>query len=65
MAWISINIYLPALPVLLNDFHTTPLHLKFAATVFFAGYTVTQFIWGPLSEKYGRKKPIFWGCCYQ
>lgn len=32
--WISVNIYLPALPFLNNEFHTTQQNLNFSLTLF-------------------------------
>lgn len=58
---ISVNIYLPSLPHLEEVFHTSPELLKLSITLFLLGYGVSQFFWGSLSERFGRKKPIFIG----
>lgn len=60
-SWMSINIYLPALPFLSHDFHTDPNHLKLSITIFLLTFAISQLFWGPISEKYGRKKPVIWG----
>lgn len=60
-AWLSVNIYLPALPLLPKIFHTTPDSLKLSITLFFAGYAVSQLFWGPMSEKHGRRSMILIG----
>lgn len=59
--WISVNIYLPALPFLSHDFHTNQQDLKFSITLFLIGFALAQLIWGPISEKYGRKPPLIYG----
>lgn len=59
--WISVNIYLPALPSLSHDLHTDPQQLKFSITLFLLGFAIAQLIWGPISEKYGRRLPIILG----
>ena len=59
--WVSVNIYLPALPFLSHDLHTSTQNLKFSITLFLLGFSISQLFWGPLSEKYGRKSPIVFG----
>jgi len=59
--WISVNIYLPALPALSHDFHTNVQNLKFSITLFLLGFAIAQLIWGPISEKYGRRLLIIFG----
>jgi len=61
LSWISVNIYLPALPALSHVFQTSETNLKFSLTLFFASFAIAQLFWGPLSEKYGRKKPLLIG----
>ena len=60
-SWMSVNIYLPALPTLIHVFHTEPRYLKLSITLFLGGYAVSQLVWGPLSEKHGRKKVLVVG----
>lgn len=57
----SANIFLPSLPALIRYFHTDPRLVKLSITVFLIGFSVSQFFWGSLSERLGRKKPILWG----
>lgn len=57
----SINIYLPSLPFLIHYFHTSPQNLKLSISLFLLGFAASQFFWGSLSERFGRKKPILWG----
>lgn len=61
LSWISVNIYLPALPTLGKIFHTSQANLNLSLTLFFASFAISQLGWGPLSEKYGRKKPLLIG----
>lgn len=35
--------------------------LKLSITLFLLGYAISQFFWGSLSERLGRKRPILWG----
>lgn len=44
-----------------HDFHTNPSNLKLSITIFLSSFAISQLFWGPISEKYGRKKPVIWG----
>jgi len=61
LGFISLNIYLPALPTLIHQFHTNPPALKLSITLFLLGFALSQFFWGSFSSKHGRKKAIFYG----
>lgn len=58
---LSINIYLPSLIHLSNVFHTTSSNIKLSISLFLLSYAVSQFFWGSLSEKLGRKKTVIAG----
>lgn len=58
---ISVNIYLPSLPTLQQVFATSEKPLKLSITLFLLAYALSQFIWGSLSERVGRKGAVFWG----
>lgn len=58
---ISVNIYLPSLPSLKEAFSTSSALLKLSISLFLIGYALSQFFWGSLSERLGRKKPVLWG----
>ncbi len=53
--------YLPAFPKIAKDLHATPPMVEISLTSFFIGLAVGQLIYGPLSDHYGRKKPLFVG----
>ncbi|WP_133128426.1 multidrug effflux MFS transporter [Legionella nagasakiensis] len=55
-AWVSVNIYLPALPYLSQYFNTSDTNLKLSISLFLFGFAAAQLFWGSLSERYGRKK---------
>ncbi|MEG1002898.1 MAG: multidrug effflux MFS transporter [Clostridium sp.] len=60
----STDLYLPALPSMLNDFHTTEQILNLTITFFFVFYAIGMLFWGPLSDKYGRRKILIIGTCF-
>lgn len=59
--WLSVNMYLPVLPRLESVFQTSPKTAKLTVTIFLAGFAVTQLIWGPLSDRFGRKPVLLTG----
>lgn len=52
------DFYLPALPVLAGYFDTTALLVQLSLTFSMIGLAAGQLIIGPLSDKYGRKRPL-------
>lgn len=59
--WLSVNIYLPILPELESIFNTTSQTAKLTVTVFLLGFALTQLVWGPLSDRFGRKAVLLAG----
>jgi MFS transporter, DHA1 family, multidrug resistance protein len=58
---LSTDIYLPALPKMVESFHTTPSQINLTIVLFFIFYAVGTMFWGPLSDKYGRKRILLIG----
>ena len=62
---LSIDMYLPALPTLTNDFGTGASEVQLTLSAFFFGLALGQAIIGPLSDAYGRRRPLLIGlACY-
>jgi DHA1 family bicyclomycin/chloramphenicol resistance-like MFS transporter len=61
MGAFSIDMYLPGFPDIARDLHTTVAHITLSITSFFIGISVGQMIYGPLLDKFGRKKPLVIG----
>lgn len=53
---VSMAIYTPAMPQLVQAFGTTEAAIKLSLSLFFGGFAVAQLIAGPLSDALGRKK---------
>lgn len=58
---ISTDLYIPALPQLVEELSTTDTLVNFTVAVFFITYAVALLFWGPLSEKYGRRAMLLSG----
>ena len=55
---LSIDLYLPGFIDIAKSFHVDSAAVQISLSTFLAGFAVGQLIWGPLADKYGRKKPI-------
>lgn len=54
----TIDLYLPAFPVLETDFQTTAAAIQLTLTGTMIGFALGQLIVGPLSDKVGRRIPL-------
>lgn len=57
----TIDMYLPGFKTIAEDFGTDEKHVAFTLTSYFIGIAVGQLIYGPVVDKYGRKKPLLVG----
>src|SRR5581483_7928249 len=57
----SIDMYLPGFPAIASDLHADISQVALSLTSFFIGVAVGQLFLGPLSDRYGRKKPLLLG----
>ncbi len=57
----SIDMYLPGFPAIAKDLHTTAAKVSLSLSGFFIGISVGQLLYGPLLDRFGRKKPLFIG----
>lgn len=58
---LSIDMYLPALPQMAHDFGTTTQQIANTLPAYFLGLAIGQLIYGPISDRIGRKKPLYFG----
>lgn len=57
----SIDMYLPAFPDIASSLNTTVARISLSLSSFFIGISVGQVIYGPLLDRFGRKKPLYIG----
>ena len=55
---LSTDFYLPALPSMAEGLKSTPAAMEWTISGYLIGCSLGQLIWGPLSDKYGRRAPV-------
>ncbi|WP_026709088.1 multidrug effflux MFS transporter [Flavobacterium frigidarium] len=57
----SIDMYLPGFAQIATDLNTTVASVAMTLSSYFIGISAGQLLYGPLLDRYGRKKPLFIG----
>lgn len=58
---LSIDMYLPGLPALAAAFRAEAGSVQLTLASFFVGLTLGQVVYGPASDRFGRKRPLYAG----
>lgn len=58
---LSIDLYLPALPLIADDFAVDASLVQQSLSLFFLGLAAGQLAYGPLADRYGRRPPLLAG----
>ncbi len=58
---LATDTYLPSMPLLPEVFGTTAQSVQFTLTAYFAGVTIANLFYGPLSDRYGRRPVLLGG----
>jgi DHA1 family bicyclomycin/chloramphenicol resistance-like MFS transporter len=61
LAPFSIDMYLPGFPAIAKDLNTTVSKVALSLSSFFIGISAGQLLYGPLLDRFGRKKPLYFG----
>lgn len=61
IAPLSTDMYLPALPEMMEDFDVAPSMIQLTLTASMAGMALGQIVAGPVSDEQGRRKPLMIG----
>jgi DHA1 family bicyclomycin/chloramphenicol resistance-like MFS transporter len=61
MAPLGIDMYLPSLPAIGADLGASDAQMQFTVAAFLAGMAVGQLVYGPASDRFGRRAPILIG----
>ncbi|MCW8890914.1 MAG: multidrug effflux MFS transporter [Sedimenticola sp.] len=58
---LSTDMYLPAFPVLMQSFDADINQVQHTLSIFLIGFALAQLIYGPLSDRFGRKPVLLGG----
>ncbi|TLX64262.1 Bcr/CflA family drug resistance efflux transporter [Stutzerimonas nosocomialis] len=58
---LAIDFYLPAFPAIAQAFDTHVEHVQQSLAAYFIGLAIGQLIYGPLADRYGRRRPLLLG----
>lgn len=61
LAHITADMYVPSLPIIKEAFKTNVTVIQYTLTVFMLGFGLAHLVFGPLSDRIGRRKPILIG----
>ncbi len=61
LAPFSIDMYLPGFPQIALELQTDISHVTLSLTSYFVGISLGQLIYGPVLDRFGRKKPVLVG----
>jgi DHA1 family bicyclomycin/chloramphenicol resistance-like MFS transporter len=56
---LAIDMYLPSMPLLEKVFNATTAQVQITLVTFLLGYAVGQAFYGPLTDRFGRKPPLY------
>lgn len=57
----TIDMYLPGFQNIADDFNSDEQKVAFTLTSYFIGIAIGQLFYGPIMDKYGRKRPLIFG----
>ena len=57
----AIDFYLPSFPTLARVFATDVEHVQLSLASYFAGIAIGQLLYGPLADRFGRRRPLVVG----
>ena len=61
MGPLAIDMYLPSFPSIARELGATSAAMEVTAAVYFVGLAVGQGIYGPITDRVGRKRPLYVG----
>ncbi len=58
---LAIDFYLPAFPAMAQAFATDEQHVQATLAAYFLGLSIGQLAYGPVADRFGRRKPLLFG----
>ena len=60
----SMGLYLPSMPAMAETLATTVGQVQLTLTMFVAGFAVSQLVWGPVADRFGRRPTLLIGLVF-
>ncbi|HEX4758283.1 MAG TPA: multidrug effflux MFS transporter [Terracidiphilus sp.] len=57
----AIDMYLPAFSKIAAEYHVATSEISLSLSTFYVGFAIGQLIYGPLLDRFGRKRPLYVG----
>jgi MFS transporter, DHA1 family, multidrug resistance protein len=57
----AIDMYLPAFSRIAGDFNSSASVISLSLSSYFIGFALGQILYGPLLDRFGRKRPLYFG----
>ena len=57
----SLGLYLPSMPSMAEALNTSVGQVQLTLTMFVAGFAVSQLVWGPVTDRFGRRPTLLVG----
>jgi Bcr/CflA subfamily drug resistance transporter len=61
LGFLATDMYLPAFAAIQTDLQTPASAVSASLSLFLAGFAIAQLLWGPLSDRYGRRPILLLG----
>ncbi|EOV9629149.1 purine nucleoside transporter PunC [Cronobacter dublinensis] len=61
LGFLATDMYLPAFAAIEADLRTAPSAISASLSLFLAGFALAQLVWGPLSDRFGRRPVLLAG----
>lgn len=58
---LTMDTYLPSMPDIARQLHATPAEVQFTISAYLVGFAIGQIVYGPVSDRYGRKPVLLGG----
>lgn len=58
---VTTDLYLPALPAIRESLDASMVDIQLTLTALLLAFGLSQLVWGPLSDRFGRRPVLLWG----
>lgn len=58
---LAVDLYLPAFPTMARAFDTSSDQIQLSLSAYFIGLACGQILYGPVADRFGRRKPLLFG----